>query len=145
MAEPKTTRTGASVAQFLDSACDGQRRTEAQSILEMIEDVVGEKAEMWGPSIVGVGTWKYKDSRGKVVEWPVTGFSPRKAAFVVYITLGVESFPEIASRLGKYTNGRSCLYFKKLADIDPKVLAELVRVSVAAARDYQAKELGDNS
>jgi hypothetical protein len=91
----------------------------------------GAEPEMWGASIVGFGRYHYKGRSGREGEWMVTGFSPRKSELTLYIMPSVESFPELLPRLGKFRNGVSCLYIKKLADVDVGVLRQLIERSVA--------------
>lgn len=135
MAEPKTKRTGASVAAFLAAVPDARRRRDAQAIKRLMETVTGEKAEMWGPSIVGFGSWTYAYANGKALDWPMVGFSPRKANLVLYIMPGFERKAELLSRLGKHKTGKSCLYLNSLADVDGEVLEALVRESVRVMRE----------
>jgi hypothetical protein len=85
---------------------------------------------MWGPSIVGFGRYRYKYESGREGEWPITGFSPRKGDLTLYIIGGFDSFSDLMARLGKYKTGKSCLYIKRLSDVDAKVLKKLVQQSV---------------
>lgn len=138
MAEPKTKRTRASVAAFLAAVPDARRRADAQAVKRMMSQVTGEKAEMWGPSIVGFGSWTYGYANGKALEWPIIGFSPRKANLVLYIMPGFARKAELLSRLGKHKTGKSCLYLNSLGDVDGEVLMELVRESVRVMRERSA-------
>ncbi|MGI9626661.1 MAG: DUF1801 domain-containing protein, partial [Longimicrobiales bacterium] len=96
-----------------------------------MEEVTGEKPVMWGDSIVGFGRYQYNYKSGREAEWFVAGFAPRKAALTLYIMSGFEGHAALMEKLGKHTTGRSCLYIKKLSDVNEEVLAELVRQSVA--------------
>jgi hypothetical protein len=121
MAEPKTQRTKASVAQFIAALDDETRRKDAKTVDKMFRDITGEKPAMWGPTIVGYG--EYRNPNG--VAWPRLGFSPRKANLVLYVMDGYGGEP-LMKKLGKHKTGRSCLYINKLADIDQGVLREIV-------------------
>jgi hypothetical protein len=116
MAEPKTQRTKASVAQFIAAVEDETRRKDAKAVDKMMREITGEKPAMWGPSIIGYG--EYDGPTGK---WPRLGFSPRKANLVLYIMDGYDDEP-LMKKLGKHKTGRSCLYINKLADVDEKAL-----------------------
>ncbi len=130
MAELKTKPTAESVSAFLDKLSDESRREDCQAVIEIMEDVTKEEPEMWGASIVGFGRYRYKYASGREGEWMITGFSPRKNDLTLYIMGGFESFPDLMNRLGKHKTGKGCLYIKRLADVDLKVLKELVEKSV---------------
>ena len=130
MSEPKTKRNDESVHVFLNKVEDNQKKEDALKVMEIMESVTGEKAEMWGPSIVGFGTYHYKYKSGREGDWMLTGFSPRKQALTLYIMSGFSRYDELLSQLGKHKTGKSCLYIKRLADIDLNVLTELVAASV---------------
>ncbi len=127
--ELKTKITDASVTEFLDNVEPEQKRLDAYEILDLMKEVTGEPPKMWGPSIIGFGTYHYKYASGQEGDFMATGFSPRKAKHSLYIMGGVENYPELLSKLGKYKNGKSCLYVNKLADIDKEVLKDLVKAS----------------
>lgn len=126
--EPKTKPTDASVDDFIAAVDHPTRRADAEVVRAMMDEITGEKAVMWGPSIVGYGS--YRTPTG---DWPITGFSPRKAQMVLYV-MGSADLDEKMSRLGKHSTGVSCLYIKKLADVDLGVLREIVEASVADMR-----------
>ena len=130
MAEPKTRPTGASVADFLDRAAPGARRADSDTVLAMMAQASGHPAQMWGPSIVGFGTYPVPDGKGKVTEWPLIGFSPRKTELVLYLMPGFEPLADGLARLGKHRTGASCLYIKRLADVDVTVLQQMIERSV---------------
>ena len=131
MSELKTRPTAASVAEFLAQQGD-QRRADCEAVLRMMEAATGERAEMWGASIVGFGRYAYSGSSKKVMEWPIVGFSPRKNDLTLYLMPGFEGRAESMAKLGKHKTGKSCLYLKKLADVDAGVLQELIENSVQA-------------
>jgi hypothetical protein len=133
MAEPKTQKTKASVTQFIAAVEDETRRKDAKAVDKMMREITGEKPAMWGPSIIGYG--EYDGATGK---WPRLGFSPRKANLVLYIMDGYEGEP-LMKKLGKHKIGRSCLYIKKLSDVDEAVLHQLAAKSwKAMAKKYPA-------
>jgi hypothetical protein len=129
MAEPKTRKTGASVAAFLDAVENETRRADARAVAKLLREVTGKAPAMWGPSIVGYGA--YRSASG---EWPIVGFSPRKANLVLYIATEFPGRAALLGRLGKHRTGVSCVYVNRLADLDMGVLRELVAQSVAATR-----------
>lgn len=130
MAELKTRPHDGDVEAFLEGVENDTRRADAFEILALMNRVTGEEPRMWGPSIVGFGSYHYVYESGREGDWFVTGFSPRKGSLAVYITSGFEGHDELLARLGKHSTGRSCLNIKKLADVDTDVLEELVRRSV---------------
>jgi len=134
MAEPKTKPTNVTVASFLAALPDEKKRADAKVIVKMMQDVTGEKPTMWGPSIIGFGNRHYVYESGREGDWPVACFSPRKAATVVYGLTGLAESDALLAKLGKHVKSGSCVHIKKLADVDRKVLEQLIRKSVAAAR-----------
>ena len=127
--EPKTRPTGASVADFIAAVPDARRRADAERALVLLSEVSGEPAVMWGPSIVGFGSY-----RGPTGDWPVIGFSPRKAETVFYILPGFDERADLMERLGSPRTGASCLYLKRLDGVDQDALRELAEWSVAQMR-----------
>lgn len=127
--EPKTRPTDASVNDFIAAVENPTRRADAEVVRALMDEVTGETPVMWGPSIVGYGSY-----RGPTGDWPITGFSPRKAQTVVYLMPGFDGQQAMLNRLGKHSIGASCLYIKKLADVELGVLRELVAASVADMR-----------
>jgi hypothetical protein len=141
MAESMTKTTGKSVKSFLAAVEDPTRRADAQTFLEMMERITGEKPKMWGDSIVGFGKYHYKYDSGHEGDTCLTGFSPRKNEFSLYLTgtyfEGMERQRDaLLNKLGKHRMGKSCLYVKRTSDIDLKVLEELVTMSVEALRKH---------
>ena len=131
----KTTPTAANVDDFIDAIDDAQKREDSRVIATMMADLTGAPAQMWGPSIIGFGTYHYRYASGREGDFLEVGFSPRKRALTLYIMAGFSQYRELLSRLGKFTLGKSCLYIKRLADVDPRVLRELVEQSVAHVRE----------
>lgn len=131
MAELKTKATKESVTAFIDAVADETRRKDCKTVMKLMAEVTKEKPRMWGASIVGYGKYAYTYASGQSGEWPIVSFSPRKNDLTLYIMPGVDAFPDLMSKLGKYKTGKSCLYLKKLADVDLGVLRELVEQSVA--------------
>ena len=134
MADNKTKPTKLSVAAYIDALTDQTRRTDAKALVKLMQKATGEKPKMWGPSIIGFGSYHYTYDSGREGDMPVAGFSPRKAATVLYITTGFSGSEALLAKLGKHTTGGACLYIKKLADVDQELLEALVVKSVAAIR-----------
>lgn len=135
MAELKTKPTGASVTKFLDAVEGETRRRDAKAVHKMMRRITGERAKMWGPSIVGFGRYAYTNTTGKDLGWFLTGFSPRKSALTLYIMPGYGQFDDVMARLGKHKRGKACLYINRLDDVDLDVLEELIAKSVAWMRE----------
>ena len=131
MADNKTQPNKVSVAVFIDALTDQTKRWDAKELVKLMQSATGEKPAMWGPSIIGFGSYHYTYDSGREGDMPLIGFSPRKAAIVLY---GVSDAGALLAKLGKHTAGKGCLYIKKLADVDQKVLKALVVKSVAAKR-----------
>jgi len=134
MADNKTKPTKLSVGSFIEALTDETRRADAKALVKLMQSATGEKAKMWGPSIIGFGTYHYTYESGREGDMPLAGFSPRKAATVLYGMTGFSDSEALLAKLGKHTTGGGCLYIKKLGDVDQKVLEELVLKSVAAKR-----------
>jgi hypothetical protein len=127
MAEPKTKATTASVKDFLDSIEPEDKRKDGFALLEIFEKATGEKAVMWGPSIVGFGSYHYKSERSSQEgDWLATGFSPRKQNLTLYVMAGNQDSPAL-KKLGKFKTSVGCLYINKLADVDVKLLPDLIK------------------
>jgi hypothetical protein len=134
MADNKTKPTKLSVAAFIDKLTDQTKRADAKALVKLMQSATGEKPKMWGPSIIGFGSYHYTYDSGREGDMPLASFSPRKAATVLYIMTGFSDSEVLLAKLGKHTIGGVCLYIKKLADVDQKVLETLVVKSVAAMR-----------
>jgi hypothetical protein len=130
MAELKTQKNKASVKAFLDGVADERKRRDAKAVLALMQAITKEKPAMWGPSIVGFGSYNYKQRSGQAAQWPLTGFSPRKDSLTLYIMPGFEKYSELLGKLGKHKTGVSCLYIKSLDDVHVPTLKTLVRESV---------------
>lgn len=134
MADNKTRPTKLSVAAFIDALTDQARRADAKALVKLMQNATGEKPKMWGPSIIGFGSYHYTYDSGREGDMPVVGFSPRKAAIVLYGMRAFSGSEALLPKLGKHTTGKGCLYIKKLAEVDQKLLEALVVKSVAARR-----------
>lgn len=134
MADPKTKPHDGSVSAFLDGISDEQRRQDCWRLHDLMREVTGSEAVLWGPSIVGFGSYHYRYASGREGDWLLTGFSPRKQALTVYIMTGLDRHEDLMTRLGKFKTGKSCLYLKRLDDVDVDVLRALVEESVSHLR-----------
>ena len=140
MAENKTKPTKASVTEFIKTIDDKEKRADVKKLSAIMREITGARARMWGPSIVGFGEYHYKYASGREGDFMLSGYSPRKQALTIYVIAGFEKFPELMKKLGKYKTGRSCLYVKRLSDIDEKILRQLIRKSVQYLRkNYETK------
>ena len=135
MAENKTVKTAESVDKFLSAVENKRRREDGLALLEMMKNVTGLEPEMWGPSIIGFGSYHYRYDSGREGDMPLTGFSPRSRSLSLYIMSGFDNYDELLGKLGKHRTGASCLYINKLADVDMDVLRELVAQSVEHMKD----------
>jgi hypothetical protein len=134
MAEMKTRATDGNVETFLAAVSDEARREDCFRVLEIMKRVTGDEPKLWGAGMVGFGSYHYRYDSGREGDWFVTGFSPRKANLTLYIMAGLDRYTELLERLGKFKTGKSCLYVKKLADVDEAVLTELIAASVENMR-----------
>lgn len=130
MAKIKTTRNEASVEAFLEGVANDKKRLDSFEILNLMREVTGLEPAMWGDSIVGFGSYRYKYASGHEGEWPLVGFSPRKQNLTLYIMPGFDHYDDLLQELGKFKIGKSCLYINKLEDVNREPLEELVRQSV---------------
>ncbi len=130
MTEQKTKPTKVSVEKFINSVPDKTKREDSFKLLEMMKKITKEEPKMWGPSIIGFGSYHYKYASGHEGEMCLTGFSPRKAALSIYLFCNNKHEKELLKKLGKHKSGVSCLYVKKLEDIDIKILKKLISESV---------------
>ncbi len=137
MPEMKTRKTGASVADFLKTIPNAQRREDCRAIAKMMQAATQSEPKMWGPGIVGFGHSRLVYPNGKEIEWMQIAFSPRKANITLYLTETVlES--ELMQKLGKNSCGKACLYIKKLSDVDVATLNKLIRETVRQRRAAEA-------
>ncbi|HEX5964298.1 MAG TPA: DUF1801 domain-containing protein [Pyrinomonadaceae bacterium] len=141
MAELKTKPTNASVEKFLQQIPDETRREDCRQVARIMEEITGEKPVLWGPSIVGFGTYHYKYASGHEGDWPIAAFSPRKQDLTVYIMPGFAEYSDLMEKLGKHGTGKSCLYIKRLSDIHVPTLKKLIRQSVKRMKQI-TKEKG---
>ena len=140
MAENKTKPTKLSVTAFINGIDDQQKRRDAIKLAAMMREATGARARMWGPGIVGFGQYHYKYASGREGDFMITGFSPRKQAMTLYIIPGFKHFGTLMGKLGKYKTGKSCLYIKRLSDVDEGVLKRLIERSVQYMRkNYETK------
>jgi len=130
----KTARTGTSVSEFLKGVDDPQKRKDCKAVAKMMREITGQRAAMWGTSIVGFGTYHYVYESGREGDFFLAGFSPRKQNLTLYIMDGFSGYKGLMKKLGKYKTGKSCLYIKRLEDVDEGVLRKLIEGSVAATR-----------
>ena len=134
MPENKTKATTLSVGAYIDALSDPMRRSDAKELVQLMEQASGEKPTIWGPSIVGFGSYHYRYDSGREGDMPLIGFSPRKGAIVLYSLLGHSEAQALLDKLGKHTTGKGCLYIKMLSDVDRTVLETLIRSAVAHNR-----------
>jgi hypothetical protein len=137
VAENKTKPTKVTTAEFLAEIADPGRRADCEALIEMMERLSGDPAVMWG-KIVGFGTYHYRYESGREGDFLRVGFASRAKDLTLYIMAGFDRYPEIIARLGKFKTGKSCLYVKRLADVDKPALEELVTASL----DYMRKTYG---
>jgi hypothetical protein len=133
--EAKTKATDVSVADFIAAVENPQRRADAGTLCALFEEVSGEPATMWGPSIIGFGRYHYRYASGHEGDAPRLGFSPRKAKLTIYIMPGLGGYADLLARLGKHKTSVSCLYLNRLSDIDVDVLREMATRSLAWMRE----------
>jgi hypothetical protein len=130
MAEVKTKPTGKSVKAFIDAIPDEKKRKDSRVILKIMKKATGANPKMWGPSIIGLGSYHYKYASGREGDWLLIGFSPRKQALTLYIMSGFKRYDALLAKLGKFKTGKAYLYIKRLEDVDMKVLETLIAQSV---------------
>jgi len=124
--EPKTRETDASVEDFLNSIDNKERCDDGFRLLEMYTRLTGKKPKMWGPAIIGFGQTRIKYADGRELEWPAAAFSPRKQNLTLYVITGTEKQKKLFEKLGRHSTSHSCLYIKRLADVDVKVLEKVI-------------------
>ena len=136
MAEQKTKPTNQSVTDFLNKIPEPERRADCFEVAKIMEEISGEKPTMWGPSIVGFGSYRYKYASGREGDWPTMGFSPRKKDLTLYIMMGFERHAELMEKLGKHSTGKSCLYIKRLSDVHIPTLKKLIKIGLKDLKAY---------
>ena len=126
----KTVATTKNPLEFIDEWVeDEQKRKDSHVLIDMMKKITGHEPKMWGPTMIGFGDWHYVSPSGRAGDWFSMGFSPRKAAFSLYITMDATSYPDLMEKLGKHTIGKGCIYVKRLSDIDMNILEELTRTA----------------
>lgn len=130
MYELKTKETDASVIEFIEKVDNLKKKEDAYKLLDIFTDTSGYPAKMWGPSIIGFGSYHYKYASGHEGDAPLVGFSPRKAKISFYFATGDTKREELLEKFGKHTSGKSCVYINKVADIEVEVLKELINQSI---------------
>ena len=131
----KTRATNVSVTAYIDGMIDPTRRSDAKELVELMQRASGEKPRLWGPSIVGFGSYHYKYESGREGDMPLISFSPRKSAMVLYSMLAHADAKAVLAKLGRHTTGKGCLYIKKLSDVDEAVLEEMIVDVLAYMRE----------
>ncbi|NML71780.1 DUF1801 domain-containing protein [Chryseobacterium sp. RP-3-3] len=137
MAKTKTNYTGVDVVDFINSYVDSeQKKNDSFRLIELMQEWSGFEPKMWGPTIIGFGNYHYKYASGHEGDAPILGFSPRKAAFSLYVYSGTEKSEKLLANLGKFKMGKACIYIKKLSDIDISVLQELCLESIVYLNEH---------
>lgn len=139
MAELKTKPTEESVEKYLKGITDPVKRQDSLTVLKLMTEITGQKPKMWGPSIVGFGSYHYEYASGQKGDWPIIGFSPRKQNLTLYVLDGSAEESELLQELGKHSTGKSCLYIKRLDDVDLPTLKKVIKQS------YKRKTKKSNS
>lgn len=138
MSENKTKPTRMSVAEYLKKKASAGQLADCRELVKLFKEVTGKPPKMWGPSIVGYGRCRYTYESGRTGEMPLAGFAIRGRELVVYLSCDDPAQPALLAKLGKHKMGKSCLYFKRLADLDLSVLEKLIASSVAEAKRQHA-------
>lgn len=125
--EQKTKPTETSVTKFIEQIESAKKKEDAYRLLDLFHEATGLDPVLWGPSIIGYGTYEYKYASGHSGKAPIAGFSPRKAAHSIYLTNEEDRMTELLAKLGKHRKVKSCIYINKLADIDEAVLKQMIR------------------
>jgi Domain of unknown function (DU1801) len=139
MAELKTKPTEESVEKYLKGITDPVKRQDSLTVLKLMTEITGQKPKMWGPSIVGFGSYHYEYASGQKGDWPIIGFSPRKQNLTLYVLDGSAEENELLQELGKHSTSKSCLYIKRLDDVDLPTLKKVIKQS------YKRKTKKSNS
>jgi hypothetical protein len=132
--ELKTKENENSVIEFIESVESPQKKEDAYRLLDLFTAVTGYPAKMWGPSIIGFGSYHYKYASGHEGDAPLTGFSPRKAKVSLYLSMEEETYKQLAANFGKHTRGKECIYVNKVADLDVEVLKEMIKQSFSFSK-----------
>lgn len=140
MAKNKTAETQSSVVDFINAVDSEAKRNDAFELIKIMKSITGFEPKMWGPSIIGFGTYHYKYATGHEGDAPLAAFSPRKAATTVYFYLPEEKREELFLNLGKYKVSKACIYIKKLADIDIEILKKIISLSIEEVQNLYPKK-----
>lgn len=142
MAELKTKQHDADVFEFINNfANTEQKRVDSYELVKLMEEVTGQPPKMWGPSIIGFGCYHYKSDRSRQEgDWPLVGFSPRKAAISLYVFSGSPDHEYLLEDLGKYTMGKACIYIRKLADIDQEALKKIMCATIVFLEEKYGRD-----
>lgn len=130
MSQNKTQANTANVAEFLAQIADPQKRADCEQIKQWMQELSGEPPMMWGSAMIGFGQYHYRYDSGREGDFFRTGFSPRAQNITLYIMAGFSQYDDLLAKLGKHKTGKSCLYIKRLSDIDAAVLRELIQASL---------------
>ena len=141
MTKNKTLETTASVEDFINSAADtDQQRKDSFELLKLMQEFTGFEPKMWGSSIIGFGSYHYKSERSRQEgDWPLVGFSPRKAAISLYVYTGMQEHEYLLKDLGKFKMGKACIYIKKLSDVNEQALKNMIKVSIDFLQEKYGK------
>ena len=137
--EPKTTRTKKSVSQFIATLKEPGQRKDSKTLVSLMRKVTGKSPAMWGPSIVGFGSYHYVYASGREGDMPIIGFSPRKGTMTLYLMAGLHGRKDLLQRLGKHSTGKGCLYLATLEGVDVKALEELIGHAVQELKELRAR------
>jgi len=140
MNEPKMKETGDSVIDFIESVENEKKKADAYQLLAIFEEITGYEAKMWGPSIIGFGSYHYKYASGREGDAPLVGYSPRKAKISLYLSYESEEREKLLESFGKHTKSKACIYVNKLADIDTNVLKDLIKHTVETYQNLDPNE-----
>jgi hypothetical protein len=134
MAKNKTQPTTIAVNDFIELVENEQKRADSYKLIALFEKITGEEGKMWGPSIIGFGQYHYKYESGREGDFMLVGFSPRKTALTLYIMAGFKKYEEYLAELGKFKTGKSCLYIKKLEDVNMDILEAMIIDSIETVK-----------
>ncbi|MXX59593.1 MAG: DUF1801 domain-containing protein [Rhodothermaceae bacterium] len=140
MSSPKTRPTEVDVQKFLDELGRPEQQADSTILLRMMGEATGDSPTMWGPTIIGFGQFHYRYASGRTGEWFKVGFSPRKKAFSLYLAGGLDHHKEALTKLGRHTRGKSCLYIKRLDDVNLEVLEKMIQKACSVATGLCATE-----
>ena len=140
MSSPKTRPTEVNVQEFLDALGRPEQQEDSAILLRMMGEATGDSPTMWGPTIIGFGQFHYRYASGRTGEWFKVGFSPRKKALSLYLAGGLDHHKEALKKLGKHTRGKSCLYIKRLSDVNLEVLEKMIQEACSLATGLCATE-----